>query len=171
MLQPTREQPQKWLCQISRVALSSLSPSSKRDGDTPASVPELGGSETPWRQLNQLLATIFSGSSYLPSALHRGHKLCLHHPLPRGSRCWLGPVPEQEGSSNSPGPDSTAERLHGGNTALLIAAPCLVLLPLSENAGIFIYHGTRLRVRSSHTHTSSCSLSFRFVRPRLCGGD
>lgn len=71
----------------------------------------------------------------IPSALHRlqlgheRHQLPPHHPLPRGSGCRLGLVPAT-GTSGSPGPDSAAEWLHGGNMALLIAALLLVLLAL-----------------------------------------
>ena len=62
----------------------------------------------------------------LPSALHRlqlwheQHKLPLHHPPPRGSGCWreLVPATEQEGTSDSLQPDSAAEQLRDGNTAL-----------------------------------------------------
>lgn len=63
------------------------------------------------------------------------------------------------GTSGSPGPDSAGERLHGGNTALLIAALLLasLALRLRENAGIFIYQCMRLQVRSSRTRAPFCS--------------
>lgn len=63
-LQPTRGQPQKCLCGILRAALSLPCPCSKPAGDMPASVPELGGGDTLWAQLN--LGSVTQQGSFGP---------------------------------------------------------------------------------------------------------